>query len=177
MSVDGDCAPGEICRNNRCEEAPPECVRDTDCDVGQVCVNGTCENAPAGCRGDVDCGAGQICEAGQCQVGCRRDNQCPVGQFCDDGECAEVPECREAQDIIEVDRNGAELDVDTRNTPANYTGSCAGRNEQVLKLVLNTFRQVRISTSGNADNFQVDPVIYVEGNAMLGLRSSVMMMP
>ena len=28
-------------------------------------------------------------------------------------------------------------------------------------MVLNTFRQVRISTSGNADNFQVDPVIYV----------------
>lgn len=57
----GDCNPGEVCRNNRCED---ECVASSDCPDGNVCQNGKC--IAGVCVEDGDCGDGKVCQNNQC---------------------------------------------------------------------------------------------------------------
>ena len=60
---DGECAPGQRCRDGACG---PMCVADSECGDGEQCVGQRCEVAENTCARDADCQASDRCEDRKC---------------------------------------------------------------------------------------------------------------
>jgi Cys-rich repeat protein len=82
-----DCDAGDICVDNECVPAPPECVADGDCAAGEVCDAGECVPG-GGCQVDGDCASNEVCDAGECVVGdCTGDGDCDDADDCTSDNC------------------------------------------------------------------------------------------
>lgn len=89
---DTDCAEGEYCVNNLCQQ----CRDNGDCPEGQECGEGACREIDSYCQQSSDCAENQVCRDNRCGP-CLTAADCEEGKVCIDGIC-DVAECRSDED-------------------------------------------------------------------------------